>query len=359
MMAASHDRCARHPARAETTVSTSIDLRSDTVTQPTTDMRTAMAQAPVGDDVWGEDPTVAHLEERAASLLGKPAALFVPSGTMANQIALLSHCDRADEVFVGEGNHSLFYESGAGPAWAGVSFTVVGRDGLFTADQLVEMIRPRDQHFPRPRLVAIENTHNRSGGRVFPQRDIEAIAAAAHTRGLSLHLDGARIWNAAVATGCPPATLCEPVDSVSACFSKGLGAPVGSVLAGDTDFITRAHRYRKMLGGGMRQAGILAGACLYALDHHVERLGDDHANARGLARALSHIDGLRCDPARVETNIVVFEVPSPGAPDFVILAAKQGVKLSAMDPRRVRAVTHLDVSAADVREAARRLGTLA
>ena len=339
-------------------MSTIIDLRSDTVTQPTAAMRHAMAQAPVGDDVWGEDPTVARLQERAADLLGKPAALFVPSGTMANQIALLSHCDRADEVFVGEGNHSLFYESGAGPAWAGVSFTVVGRDGLFTAEQLVETIRPRDQHFPRPRLVAIENTHNRSGGRVFPQRDVEAIAEAAHARALSLHLDGARIWNASVATGCRPATLCEPVDSVSACFSKGLGAPVGSVLAGETDFVARGHRYRKMLGGGMRQAGILAGACLYALDHHVERLADDQDNARALAQALSIVDGLRCDPARVETNIVVFEVPSPGAPDFVVRSAEQGVKLTAIDRRRVRAVTHLDVSAADIHEAVRRLSIL-
>ena len=206
--------------------------------------------------------------------------------------------------------------------------------------------------------MAIENTHNRSGGRVFPQRDVEAIAEAAHARALSVHLDGARIWNASVATGCPPATLCEPVDSVSACFSKGLGAPVGSVLAGDTDFITRAHRYRKMLGGGMRQAGILAGGCLHALDHHVERLADDHAHARALAQALSSVDGLRCNPARVETNIVVFEVPSLGAPDFVVRAAKQGVKLTAIDHRRVRAVTHLDVSAADIREAARRLSTL-
>lgn len=336
-------------------MSTTIDLRSDTVTQPTAAMRTAMAQAPVGDDVWGEDPTVARLEERAAKILGKSAALFVPSGTMANQIALLSHCDRADEVFVGEGNHLLFYESGAGPAWAGVSFTVVGRHGLFTADQLIETVRPRDQHFPRPRLVAIENTHNRSGGRVFPQRDVYAIAEAARTHALSVHLDGARIWNASVASGCSPATLCEPVDSVCACFSKGLGAPVGSVLAGGTDFITRAHRYRKMLGGGMRQAGILAGGCLHALDHHIERLADDHDNAGVLAQALSVVDGLRCDPAQVETNIVMFDVLNQSAQAFVGLAAERGVKLVAIDRRRVRAATHLDVSAADIREAARRL----
>ncbi len=335
-----------------------IDLRSDTLTQPTAAMRSAMAQAPVGDDVWGEDPTVAQLQERSADLLGKPAALFVPSGTMANQIALLTHCDRADEVFVGEGNHSLYYESGAGPAWAGVTFTVVGRHGLFTAEQLVDTIRPHDQHFPRPRLVTIENTHNRSGGRVFPQSDVAAIAEAAHSRGLSLHLDGARVWNASVATGTPPATLCGPVDSVSACFSKGLGAPVGSVLAGDRDFVARAHRYRKMLGGGMRQAGILAGACLYALDHHVARLADDHDNARRLARALSVVDGLRCDPTLVETNIVVFEVTTHSAADFVGLAAKRGVKLAALDQTRVRAVTHLDVSAADVGEAAQRLSEI-
>ena len=335
-----------------------IDLRSDTVTQPTAAMRTAMAQAPVGDDVWGEDPTVARLQERAADVLGKTAALFVPSGTMANQIALLCHCDRADQVFVGPGTHSLCYEGGAGQAWAGVSFTVVGGHGLFTAEQLVEAIRPRDQHFPRPRLVAIENTHNRAGGRVFPLRDVEAIAEAAHTRALSVHLDGARIWNASIATGCSPATLCKPVDSVSACFSKGLGAPVGSVLAGDTDFIARAHRYRKMLGGGMRQAGILAGACLYALDHHVERLADDHDNAQALAQALSGVAGLRCDPAEVETNIVIFEVTSLEAQDFVGLAAEQGVKLTTIDRGRVRAVTHRDITADDIHEAGRRLSSL-
>ena len=335
-----------------------IDLRSDTLTQPTDDMRAAMAQAPVGDDVWGEDPTTVRLQERAAALLGKAAALFVPSGTMANQIALLTHCQRADEVFVGEGNHILYYESGAGPAWAGVSFNVVGRGGLFTADDLQEAIRPLNQHFPTPRLVALENTHNRAGGRVFPQHDIAAIVDAAHARGLSVHVDGARIWNASVPTGRPPATLCEGIDSVSACFSKGLGAPVGSVLAGDMDFIARAHRYRKMLGGGMRQVGILAGACLYALDHHVERLAEDHANARALAQALSAVDGLRCDPAVVETNIVVFEVTTRPAPDFVGLAAERGVKLVALDRTRVRAVTHLDVSAAHVGEAAHRLSQL-
>ena len=335
-----------------------IDLRSDTLTQPTAAMREAMAQAPVGDDVWGEDPTVTHLQERAAELLGKPAALFVPSGTMANQIALLTHCNRADEVFVGEGNHSLYYESGAGPAWAGVSFNEVGRGGFFTAEQLQEAIRPANQHFPRPRLVALENTHNRSGGRIFPQRDMEAIADAAYERGLALHLDGARIWNASVATGCSTASLCAPVDSVSACFSKGLGAPVGSVLAGDTDFVARAHRYRKMLGGGMRQAGILAGGCLHALDHHIERLAEDHINARTLAQALSAVDGLRCDATQVDTNIVVFEVTTQPAPEFVTRAAERGVKLAALDQSRVRAVTHLDVSAADMREAAQRLSSL-
>lgn len=335
-----------------------IDLRSDTVTQPTDAMRAAMMHAPVGDDVWGEDPTVLALQARAATALGKPAALLVPSGTMANQIALLSHCDRADEVLVGEGNHSLYYESGAGPAWAGVNFTIVGQEGFFTADQLIDALRPPDQHFPRPRLVSLENTHNRSGGRIFPQREVIAIADAAHTRDLVLHLDGARIWNAAIASNCTPAELATPVDSVSACFSKGLGAPVGSVLAGSLDFVARAHRYRKMLGGGMRQAGILAAGCLHAMDHHMERLVDDHHHARAFADSLASIDGLDCDATRVETNIVIFEVLRQSAASFVAHAASRGVRLAALDQRRVRAVTHLDVSAADVHEAAERLRSI-
>jgi threonine aldolase len=328
-----------------------IDLRSDTVTRPTAGMRQAMALAEVGDDVYGEDPTIGRLEERSAELLGKEATLFVPSGTMANQIALLCHCERGDEVLVGEGNHCMLYESGAGSAWAGVSFTVVGRSGLFDAEQMRAEIKPAEYHFPRTRLVAIENTHNRAGGRVFPQAQVEAIAASAHASGLAVHLDGARIWNAAAASRRPPAELAAPADTVSACFSKGLGAPVGSILAGPRELISRARRFRKMLGGGMRQAGVLAAAALHALDHHLHRLADDHENALTLARGLSLLDGVLCDPDQIETNIVNFELASGSALRFVREAAVEGVRLNAIGPARVRAVTHLGISAADVTSA--------
>jgi threonine aldolase len=325
-----------------------VDLRSDTVTLPTEAMRRAMAAAEVGDDVWGEDPTVLRLQERAAVLLGKEAALFVPSGTMANQIALLCHCARGDEVVTGEGSHCVLYESGAGSAWAGVGFAVVGSGGLFTADDVRAVIRPPDAHFARTRLIAIENTHNRGGGRVFPQADVEGIAALARERGLALHLDGARIWNAACASGRAPAELAAPADTVSACFSKGLGAPIGSVIAGSRDLAPRAHRFRKMLGGGMRQVGILAAAALHALDHHVERLVEDHENARRLAHGLAAMGGVACEAARVETNIVNFALRRVSAEVLVKRCALEGVKLHAIADDRVRAVTHLGVSRADV-----------
>jgi threonine aldolase len=332
-----------------------IDLRSDTVTRPTAGMREAMARADVGDDVYGEDPTVNQLQQRAAELLGKPAALFVPSGTMANQIALLCHCERGDEVLAGEGAHCMLYESGAGSAWAGVGFTVVGKGGLFEPDELRAAIKPREYHFPRSRLVALENTHNRAGGRVFPQPHVEANAELARAAGLLVHLDGARIWNAAAATGRSPAELAAPADSVSACFSKGLGAPVGSVIAGSRELVARARRFRKMLGGGMRQAGVLAAAALYALEHHLPRLSEDHAHARLLAEGLSRLPGIACAVERVETNIVNFELQGPHAARFVATASAQGVRLNAIAPHRLRAVTHLDVSRADIVEALERL----
>ncbi|MFI5308392.1 MAG: low-specificity L-threonine aldolase [Polyangiales bacterium] len=336
-----------------------IDLRSDTVTQPSAAMREAMARAEVGDDVYGEDPTVNRLQERAAELLGKQAALFVPTGTMANQIALLCHCQRGDEVLAGEANHCVLYESGAGSAWAGVSFCIVGSGGLFDAQQMLAAVKPPEYHFPRTRLVALENTHNRGGGRVFPQADVLAIAKAAAERGLALHIDGARVWNAAIATGLSPAALASPADTVSACFSKGLGAPAGSVLAGSTELMARAHRFRKMLGGGMRQAGVLAAAALYALDHNRERLADDHANARLLATGLSRIAGVACDGAQVETNIVNFDLPGKDARRFAIEAASRGVRLNAIGPSRLRAVTHLDVSEQDIRTALEHLAQTA
>lgn len=325
-----------------------IDLRSDTLTRPSPGMRRAMADAEVGDDVYGEDPTALRLQERVAELLGKPAALFVPTGTMANQLALLSHCERGQDVLVSEGAHCMLYESGAGAAWAQVTFSVLGEGGLFDAAQMVAAIKPAEYHFPQTRLVALENTHNRSGGRVFPQADVVAISEAAHARGLMVHLDGARVWNAAVATGLSVAELAAPADSVSACFSKGLGAPVGSVLAGSVELIQKAHRYRKMLGGGMRQVGVLCAAALYALDHQRERLAEDHDNARRLAQGLAALPGVALDLETVQTNIVAFDVQSMPSATFLKRCAEAGVRLNAIGPQRLRAVTHLDVSRADV-----------
>lgn len=333
-----------------------IDLRSDTVTRPSDGMRRAMASAEVGDDVYGEDPSALRLQERLADVLGKEAALFVPTGTMANQLALLCHCERGNEVLVGEGAHCALYESGAGSAWAQVSFSVVGHGGLFDADEMVAAIKPPEYHYPQTRLCALENTHNRAGGRVFPQAAVERIARAAQRAGIPLHLDGARIWNAAVATGLSPKQLAAPVDTVSACFSKGLGAPAGSILAGPRAFIQRAHRYRKMLGGGMRQVGVLCAAASYALDHHLQRLAEDHEHARTLARGLAALPGIALDASSVQTNIVIFELralagcdaATPLAPELVRRAAAVGVRVNAIGPNRVRAVTHLDVSAHEI-----------
>jgi threonine aldolase len=333
-----------------------IDLRSDTVTRPTPAMREAMARADVGDDVYGEDPTVLGLEERIAELTGKQKALFVPSGTMGNQIALLCHTERGDEVIIGEGAHCAFYESGAGAAWSGVQFESAGRGGLFTPKDLEAAIKPPHYYHPRTRLVAIENTHNRAGGRVFPQEDILAIQAIARGSGLAMHLDGARIWNAAVASGMTIAALCAPFDTASVCFSKGLGAPVGSALAGTTDTIVRARRFRKMLGGGMRQAGILAAGALFALDHHRERIAEDHEAARAIAAALRDVDGVNVPIP--ETNIVNVDLPVP-AEAFVSSAREMKILVSASGPKRVRIVTHLDLPRDRVPEAAAALASAA
>lgn len=318
-----------------------FDLRSDTVTQPTAAMREAMARAPVGDDVYREDPTVTALEARVAALLGKPAALFVPSGTMANQIALLCHTRPGDEVICGRGAHCAYYESGAGGAWAGVQFEQVGDDGLFDGPDVEAGLKPRAYYCPHTTLVAVENTHNRAGGRIFPQAAIERIAETARRHDLRIHLDGARLWNAAVATGTSLADLTAPFDTVSVCFSKGLGAPVGSALCGDTATIDRALRFRKMLGGGMRQAGILAAGALHALDHHLDRIAEDHAAARQLGAALAAIDGLAVGP--VETNIVNVDVPT-SAEGFAEAGRGHGVLFSPVGPQRLRLVTHLGVS---------------
>jgi threonine aldolase len=317
-----------------------FDLRSDTVTRPSPAMRDAMAQAEVGDDVYREDPTIRRLEDRAAAITGKGAALFVPSGTMANQIALLCHTRPGDEVITSVGAHCSYYESGAASAWSGVQFAEIGEGGLFTAEQVRAAVKPRAYYCPRSNLVVVENTHNRGGGRVFPQAEIERIRDLAHDEDLGLHLDGARIWNAAAATGLTVEQLCAPFDTVSVCFSKGLGAPVGSAVCGDSDTVRAALRFRKMLGGGMRQAGILAAGALYALEHNRERIIDDHRAAQRLARALGDLDGVSV--AAVETNIVNVDVACEAA-RVVEGATGLGVLISAVSANRLRLVTHLDV----------------
>jgi threonine aldolase len=333
------------------------DLRSDTLTRPTPGMRAAMASAEVGDDVYGEDPTIRALEEHVAGLLGKAAALFVPSGTMGNQIGLLVHTRPGDEVIVGEGSHCAFFESGAGAAWAGVQFATAGQGGLFTAEELLGAIKPPHFHFPRTSLVVVENTHNRAGGRVFSQPVVLQIAEAARAQGLGLHLDGARIWNASVASGVDVAELAAPFDTVNVCFSKGLGAPVGSAFAGSGEHVAKARRFRKMLGGGMRQAGILAAGALYALEHQRARLAQDHESARVFAAALSKASQLRVFP--VETNIVGITCVNMDAVDLARRAAERGVLLNATGKRTLRAVTHLDVTEAQVASGAEILVELA
>ncbi len=314
-------------------------------------MREQMLNAEVGDDVYGEDPTVRRLEERTAEIVGKEAALFVPSGTMSNQIALLCHTRPGDEVIVSDGAHCAFYESGAAPAWSGVQFAYAGRDGLFSAEDAASAIRADEYYLPRTSLIVIENTHNRAGGKIFPQKDVLAIAELARSRKLGLHLDGARIWNASAELRTDPATLAAPFDTVSVCFSKGLGAAAGSALCGSADRIRAARRFRKMLGGGMRQAGILAAGALYALEHHRERLRLDHEHARAIAKELQAIEGAFVPWP--ETNIVVIDTPSVESAKIVAAAKERGVLIGSMGRFRTRAVTHLDVGPEQIAFAAR------
>jgi len=328
-----------------------IDLRSDTVTRPSAAMREAMARAEVGDDVYGEDPTVNRLQQVAAELLGKEAALFVPSGTMANQAAIRAITRHGDVLLASEDAHVLRFESGAAAAFSGVQIRTLGKGGLFDADDVLAAIPPPDHHFAPATVVAVENTHNVGGGRIVPLATVRGIAAAARELGLKLHLDGARLFNAVVATGVPAAEWAKPFDTVSFCLSKGLGAPVGSLVCADAATIDRVHRIRKMFGGGMRQAGILAAAGLHALAHNVERLAEDHANALRLADGLAAL-GLDVAPAP-ETNIVLFR--SSDAAAFVAAAREAGVLMNRIGPDQLRAVTHLDVARADVDEALERL----
>ena len=332
-----------------------IDLRSDTVTRPTAAMRAAMAAAPVGDSQYGEDPTTNLLQERCAQLLGKEAALWLPSGTMANQVALRVLTRPGDEVITSREAHAGWHETGGAAANAGVQLVEVGRGGLFSADEFLAAIKPRGLPvFPPTTLVEIENTHNRGGGVVFAQDDAVRICEAARERDMASFLDGARLWNAAVASSRSEAELAAPFDLVAVAFSKGLGAPGGSLLAGSRELIVAADRHRRMLGGAMRQTGILAAAALHGLDHHRSRLAEDHRHARVLAEALAACPAVVIDLATVQTNIVVFQLAAdaPDAATLVTRARERGVLLNAFAARTVRAVTHLDVSGEQVTRAA-------
>jgi len=324
-----------------------VDLRSDTVTRPAAGMRAAMAAAEVGDDVLGDDPTVRRLQERAGELLGQEAALFVPSGTMANQIALKVHCEPGDDVLACDGAHLMWYESGAAGAIAGVQVRSIGRAGTFSGQDVAAAYWAAVPTIPATRLVCVENTHNRSGGVVWPREELAEVVATARRLGTRLHLDGARLMNAATVTGVPASALAGQFDTASLCFSKGLGAPVGSVLSGSKALIARALRFRRMFGGGMRQAGVLAAAALWALEHNVARLADDHAHARLLAERLTAVPGLVVDAAP-PSNIVMVDL-GPGLPPARELStrlAARGVLCLPFGERRLRLVTHLDVDRA-------------
>jgi threonine aldolase len=342
-----------------------VDLRSDTVTRPSPGMRRAMAEAEVGDDVYREDPTVNRLQDLVAGMLGKEAALFVPSGTMSNQLCLRTLTRRGDEVIVHEDAHVLHYEGGSAAALSGLQLRpLTGEHGVLEPAAVGRAIQPRGEHFARTGAVEMENTHNRCGGTIWPLAAMEAVARLARERKIGVHLDGARIWNAHRATGIPLREYAATADSVSVCFSKGLGAPIGSALAGSVDFVEEARDNRKRYGGAMRQAGILAAAALYALEHNLERLGEDHEKAQVLADLLGEVSGLEIVHP-VQTNIVIVDVAPLGltAEQAVTALRERGVWCGAAAASRVRFVTHLDVSAGQVRlaaeEAARLLPTLA
>ncbi|RMH67451.1 MAG: aminotransferase class I/II-fold pyridoxal phosphate-dependent enzyme [Bacteroidetes bacterium] len=326
-----------------------IDLRSDTVTRPSEGMRRAMYEAEVGDDVFGEDPTVRRLQDRIAALLGKEAALFVPSGVMSNQIALKVHTRPGDEVIVERQSHLFNYESGAPGLLSGVQMNVLdGERGTLTGTQVAAAVRPGYYWEARSRLVWLENTINKAGGTIYPLERIEEVARVARAHHLALHLDGARLWNASAATGISEQAYAAPFDTVSVCLSKGLGAPIGSVLAGPADLMQEAHRYRKLFGGGMRQVGILAAAGLYALDHHRPALAEDHARARRLAEGIATLPAFRIDLDTVETNIVMFDVVDGEAAPVLEALKAEGVLMVPFGPATIRATTHRDVTHADI-----------
>jgi len=321
-----------------------IDLRSDTQTRPSDAMREAMAKAEVGDDVYGEDPSVNRLQELAAGLVGKQAALFVPSGSMANQASLRSLARSGDLVLAGVDAHVLKFEGGAAAGLSGLQIQTIGDGGSFEGADIRAAVTPDESHHPRTRVVCVENTHNLSGGRIFPLDRLQDATQTARELGLALHLDGARLWNAVVATEIPATVWAEPFDTVAFCFSKGLGAPVGSVVCGSIETIRSVHRARKLLGGGMRQAGILAAGAIYALENNIWRLAEDHVNAQRLAAGLAEL-GYRVDPDP-ETNMVLFDVADSRA--FVRATRERGLRIDPIAPGRFRAVTHLDISSEDI-----------
>ena len=324
-----------------------IDLRSDTVTKPSAAMKQAMFSAPLGDDVFGDDPTVNKLQAETAKLLGKQAGLFVPSGTMGNQIALKTLTQPGDEVILDYESHIFRYEVAGAAVMSGLQFhTITGPGGIMTAEQVKEAIRPADIHQPQTTVVCLENTHNRAGGTIYPLDEIDRINRICRKSNIKMHLDGARLWNASVASGVSLKEYSKYFDSVMVCFSKGLGCPAGSVLAGDKMFIEKARRNRKMMGGGMRQTGILAGAGLYALKHNLKRMAEDHKRAKRLAQIISQISKIKIDLDSVQTNIVVFDIKQTGmrSEQAMEKLARKGLWLVSFGPTRLRAVTHLDVS---------------
>ncbi|NGZ08909.1 MAG: aminotransferase class I/II-fold pyridoxal phosphate-dependent enzyme [Nitrospira sp. LK70] len=333
-----------------------IDLRSDTVTKPTDEMRKAMARAEVGDDVYGEDPSVNRLQDMAAAMLGKRFALFVPSGTMANQLAIRSQTQPGQEIIVESKSHVVRYEQGAAGALAGVQLHwVTGERGVMTAEQVEAAIRPNDPHSITTALICIENTHNAGGGTIYPLSTIEKLRALAVRHGIPMHLDGARLFNAVAATTLPPTAYAQHFETVSVCLSKGLGAPVGSLLiSNDQRLMERARRFRRMYGGAMRQAGILAAAGIYALERHVARLKTDHDHAKKLARLLQQIPAIQVAPQHVETNIVIFDIiDEQRSPAQLVAALKaQGVLINAVGGLSYRAVTHLQITDKQIDEAA-------
>ena len=337
-----------------------IDLRSDTVTKPSAEMRQAMADAEVGDDVYGEDPSINKLQQKAADLLGKEAGLLMASGTMSNLVAALTHCKRGDEIIMGDQAHMFWNESAGASALAGAQLRLVPNDpqGRIDLDDLKNAIRPKGNvHMPPTTLICLENTHNRCSGGVLTPDDTKRVADIAHDAGAKVHLDGARLFNASVSLEVPPAALVQDVDDVSFCLSKALSCPVGSILCGSNEFIEGAHKWRKMVGGGMRQAGVLAAAGLVALDNMVERLADDHSNAKRLAEGLANIEGISVDPTSIQTNIVIFEVAESAgnANDVINELADEGVLVTYPGQQSLRMVTHRHISASDIDEALSRV----